>query len=121
MGGLCNDGLLVVVGVCVGVVLLVGYFYWSWRGLLVKLVFLVLKDFFFLVLDMVDLDMFVVMVCQYQVGVFFFGDDVVIVKVQCLCWMLIDQMDCLWQGEGIVFGVGDVESGIQQVGGVIVR
>ena len=35
--------------------------------------------------------------------------------------MLTDQTDRLWQGEGIVLGVGDTESGIQQAGGVIVR
>ncbi len=70
---------------------------------------------------MVDLDMFAATVRQHQVGAFSLGDDAAIVKAQRLRRMLTDQTDRLWQGEGIVLGVGDTESGIQQAGGVIVR
>ncbi len=70
---------------------------------------------------MVDLDMFAATVRQHQVGAFPLGDDAAIVKAQRLRRMLTDQTDRLWQGEGIVLGVGDTESGIQQAGGVIVR
>ena len=70
---------------------------------------------------MVDLDMFAATVRQHQVGAFPLGDDAAIVKAQRLRRMLTDQTDRLWQGEGIVLGVGDAESGIQQACGVIVR
>ena len=70
---------------------------------------------------MVDLDMFAATVRQHQVGAFSLGDDAAIVKAQRLRRMLTDQTDRLWQGEGIVLGVGDAESGIQQAGGVLVR
>ncbi len=43
----------------------------------------------------------------------FLGDDAAIVKAQ----RLRRDADRLWQGEGIVLGVGDTESGIQQAGG----
>lgn len=83
--------------------------------------FSALKDPLSLAPDMVDLDMFAATVRQHQVGAFSLGDDAAIVKAQRLRRMLTDQTDRLWQGEGIVLGVGDAESGIQQAGGVIVR
>ena len=70
---------------------------------------------------MVDVHMLAATVRQHQVGAFPLGDDAAIVKAQRLRRMLADQTDRLRQGEGVILGVGDAESGIQQAGGVIVR
>lgn len=55
--------LLVIEFVFVGGVLLVGCFFWSWMVLLIKLVFLLLEYFFILMLDVVDMNMIVFVMC----------------------------------------------------------